>query len=339
MDWSHVTYLRVLIRPVLIASITIFICVFWIQSNSSDIDIKSAQHGHQLAVQSVQLCPLISPRLIGWTNLSLEAMSAISKEDEGIVELRMKQSGVKPGGRYEPSRCQSRHKVAIIVPVRNRTEHLAVFLRYMHPFLQRQQLSYAIFVVEQSERSPFNRGMLMNIGFKEAQLSQEEYQCVILHDVDMLPEHDGNPYTCPEDGKPRQMAFSVDHWNNYNSVSWNFLGAVTAMSANDFQRINGYSNAFWGWGGEDDQLFQRTKSQNLTVVRAFDGTVSQVVHYKTMSHPRATPNPDRMSVINEGWKKFQTDGLVDLRYTRLSLKLEPLCTRIVVDIQPYNITT
>ncbi|KZS17727.1 Beta-1,4-N-acetylgalactosaminyltransferase BRE-4-like protein [Daphnia magna] len=99
-----------------------------------------------------------------------------------------------------------------------------------------------------------------------------------------------------------------------NGERWNFLGAVTAM-------------------------FQRTKSQNLTVVRAFDGDVSQVVHYKTMSRPRATPNTDRMSVSNEGWKKFKKDGLVDLRYTRLSLKLGPLCTRIVVDIQPYNIST
>lgn len=59
-------------------------------------------------------------------------------------------SGVNPGGRYEPSDCQSRHKVAIIVPFRNRTEHLTVFLRYMHPFLQRQQLNYVIIVVEQS---------------------------------------------------------------------------------------------------------------------------------------------------------------------------------------------
>jgi hypothetical protein len=52
----------------------------------------------------------------------------------------------------------------------------------------------------------------MNIGFKEAQL-QENFQRFIFHDVDLLPEFDGNPYTCPEDGKPRQMAFSVDSWN------------------------------------------------------------------------------------------------------------------------------
>ena len=41
------------------------------------------------------------------------------------------------------------YQVAIIVPYRNRTEQLRIFLRFMHPFLQRQELLYRIFVVEQ----------------------------------------------------------------------------------------------------------------------------------------------------------------------------------------------
>ena len=40
-------------------------------------------------------------------------------------------------------------QVAIIVPYRNRFEQLKIFLRHMHPFLQRQQLSYQIFIIEQ----------------------------------------------------------------------------------------------------------------------------------------------------------------------------------------------
>ena len=40
-------------------------------------------------------------------------------------------------------------QVAIIVPYRNRSEQLKIFLRHMHPFLQRQQLSYQIFIIEQ----------------------------------------------------------------------------------------------------------------------------------------------------------------------------------------------
>ena len=57
---------------------------------------------------------------------------------------------VQLGGRYEPVECQSRNKVAIVVPLRNRFQHLNVLLRHLHPFLQRQQLAYAIFVIEQS---------------------------------------------------------------------------------------------------------------------------------------------------------------------------------------------
>ncbi len=49
----------------------------------------------------------------------------------------------------------------------------------------------------------------MNIGFKEAQL-QASFRCVIFHDIDLLPENDGNPYSCPENGRPRHMAFSID---------------------------------------------------------------------------------------------------------------------------------
>jgi hypothetical protein len=49
----------------------------------------------------------------------------------------------------------------------------------------------------------------MNIGFKEAQFL-ESFQCFIFHDIDLLPEHDGNLYACPVNGKPRHMAFSID---------------------------------------------------------------------------------------------------------------------------------
>jgi hypothetical protein len=69
-----------------------------------------------------------------------------------------------------------------------------------------------IFILHK-EKTPFNQGMLFNSGFKEAQLVQEKFQCFIFHDVDLLREYNGNPYTCPEDGRPRQMAFSVDSWN------------------------------------------------------------------------------------------------------------------------------
>ena len=55
------------------------------------------------------------------------------------------------GGRFKPKNCVSRHRVAIIVPYRDREEHLRTFLNHMHSFLPRQQLDYGIFIVEQAQ--------------------------------------------------------------------------------------------------------------------------------------------------------------------------------------------
>ena len=87
---------------------------------------------------------------VGWINISSETKETLLKEDEMTVELKMKEAGLKMGGKYEPETCQSRNKVAIVVPYRDRKDHLTVFLSYLHPFLQRQQLNYVIIVVEQS---------------------------------------------------------------------------------------------------------------------------------------------------------------------------------------------
>jgi len=55
----------------------------------------------------------------------------------------------KLGGAWRPSNCTSQYRIAIVVPYRNRQQHLPIFLRHMHPFLQRQMLDYTIYVVEQ----------------------------------------------------------------------------------------------------------------------------------------------------------------------------------------------
>lgn len=55
---------------------------------------------------------------------------------------------LKMGGRYYPANCTARHRVAIVLPFRDREMHLKVFLNNLHPFLQNQQLDYGIFIVD-----------------------------------------------------------------------------------------------------------------------------------------------------------------------------------------------
>lgn len=56
---------------------------------------------------------------------------------------------IQSGGRWKPDYCLARHRVAIIIPYRDRLNHLRILLSYLHEILQRQELEYQIFVAEQ----------------------------------------------------------------------------------------------------------------------------------------------------------------------------------------------
>ena len=53
-----------------------------------------------------------------------------------------------PGGRFTPTWCKPRHRVAIVIPYRNRTEQLGLFLLNYLPILQRQLTKFGIFVID-----------------------------------------------------------------------------------------------------------------------------------------------------------------------------------------------
>lgn len=63
--------------------------------------------------------------------------------------VREENPELQEGGRWKPSNCRALQKVAIIVPFRHRDEHLRFWLYYLHPILQRQQLDYGIYVINQ----------------------------------------------------------------------------------------------------------------------------------------------------------------------------------------------
>ena len=51
-------------------------------------------------------------------------------------------------------------------------------------------------------------------------------------------------------------------------------------------------------------------------------------------HPKAKANPDRWRLFDQGTNRLKSDGLIDLKYRTLSIKLNPLYTHIVVDVLP-----
>lgn len=45
----------------------------------------------------------------------------------------------------------------------------------------------------------------------------------------------------------------------FDNFHLGYFGGITSFSEKQFRDINGFPNNFWGWGGEDDELYKRTK--------------------------------------------------------------------------------
>lgn len=156
------------------------------------------------ATPNLEKCPETPLNSIGTIEIDT------SEESIDDVQRRLSET-LYPGGYYTPSKCQARHRVAIIIPYRNRPKDLAIFLKNIHPFLIKQQLEYGVFVVEQTVGTKFNRAMLLNVGYLEAK-KIKKWDCFIFHDVDLLPMDDRILYTCSKN--PRHLAVAIDKFDN-----------------------------------------------------------------------------------------------------------------------------
>ena len=125
-------------------------------------------------------------------------------------------------------------------------------------------LNFNIYIIEQSnDEKPFNRGKLLNAGFRLA--CDDSCDIFIFHDVDLMPSAELLPYyqTVPEEKNPVHIARV---WNRYNGNK-KYFGGIVAFSRDQFQTLNGYPNNFWGWGGEDDELMKRVSEvRSLSVI-------------------------------------------------------------------------
>ncbi|XP_047032292.1 beta-1,4-N-acetylgalactosaminyltransferase bre-4-like [Helicoverpa zea] len=269
---------------------------------------------------------------------------------------------LKKGGVYKPLDCQPRMKIGIIVPYsnsllirvfRNRLHNLGIFLNNIHPFLMAQKLEYQIFVIEQYgiycvKSTPnkcykilivlgtelFNKGRVYNAGFQEM-MKFNTFNCVIFHDLDLLPMDENILYNCPT--LPRHMCAVVNDTNmekNYN-ISYkhkSLFGGVVAMTIEQFQRANGFSNLYFGWGGEDNDMYWRLRASGYPVVRY----QAHVGIYHILPHLREPANPFRHHLLSRAVERYKVDGLSNSEYYVVNTNFYHLCTHIVVQINPRD---
>ncbi|KFZ66490.1 Beta-1,4-galactosyltransferase 4, partial [Podiceps cristatus] len=263
-------------------------------------------------------CPALSPYLRGAIKLTFKAsltLEEVQKENPQVAK-----------GRYHPTECSALQRVAILIPHRNREKHLLYLLEHLHPFLQRQQLDYGIYVIHQADSAKFNRAKLLNVGYLEA-LKEANWDCFIFHDVDLVPENDFNIYMC--DRQPKHLVVGRNN-TGYRLQYKGYFGGVTALTRDQFSRVNGFSNSYWGWGGEDDDLRIRVEMQKMRVVRPS----ADVARYTMIFHKRDRGNEEnreRMKLLRQVSRTWKTDGLNSCSYKLLSVEHNPLYVNITVD--------
>ncbi|XP_042296231.1 beta-1,4-galactosyltransferase 3 [Sceloporus undulatus] len=272
-------------------------------------------------MRSLPYCPDRSPYLIGPLTVSFRNVPTLE-------QIQEKNPAVALGGRYCPATCESHSRTAIIIPHRNRETHLRHLLYYLHPFLQRQQLQYGIYVVHQAGNATFNRAKLLNVGVKEA-LKDEEWNCLFLHDVDLIPENDYNIYAC-DPWSPKHVSVAMNKFG-YNLPYSQYFGGVSALTPEQYLKINGFPNEYWGWGGEDDDIATRVRLAGMKISRP---SVS-IGHYKMVKHKGDRgneENPHRFDLLIRTHRAWTQDGMNSLTYKLLSKELLPLYTNITADI-------
>jgi glycoprotein 2-beta-D-xylosyltransferase len=238
-----------------------------------------------------------------------------------------------PSSAHSPAPLSSQktvnHSLCVIVPFREssaqtsqgqgRSDNLQQFFRYMHPFLQRQHLDYTIVVAEQSSLGIFNKGRMFNVGVKVSESVGCDY--LVLHDVDQLPEKDENRYAWPENEIPVHLCSASSQFG-YRTAYGNMVGGALLMTRRNYEQINGFSNFYWGWGQEDDDMYYRISH----VFQSLDRLDPVKGRYSALPHPRVK-DLDVTPVFREGRAHLeatingnldiQSDGYANIQFATL----------------------
>jgi len=173
----------------------------------------------------------------------------------------------------------------VIVPYRDgcghnnqgvgRIKNLQDFVAHTPSFLRKRGVpDLRLIVVEQTKRGLFNKGVMFNAGAKQAEAIGCDY--MVMNDVDQIPVGENLKHEFPS--QPTHLCTDTDQekFKLYETM----VGGALLLSMEQYKRLNGYSNLYFGWGQEDDDMYERIKA-----------TYKKVLHFKkgkyhALSHTR-----------------------------------------------------
>ena len=198
-------------------------------------------------------------------------------------------------------------KIAVIIPYRNREEHLSEFIAHFNN-LDNSNISGSqldVYIIEQNNEDKFNRGLLLNLGYLLAR-ENTRYERYIFHDVDLFPSQ--SIYELYFADPKKQIHYIIPkEEHKYNFA--NYFGGVVGLSDEIYKNINGYPNNFFGWGGEDDSLYNRITANNIEIYRPTNGGYELAFHDAPIT---SEINSEKYKNILNDLKEWRFNGINQL---------------------------
>jgi len=180
-----------------------------------------------------------------------------------ILENHSQFKELQPGGIWMPKLNEPQHvcdhasldEIVFIVPFsESRLDNLKLFLINMHWYLQtvEYKFNYRIIVVEQDmkKKSLFNKGRLINRAVRYALENIKNIDCLVIHDVDLVPSEDSLQLDQRGDYRCKQMPFHMTNQVYLSSgkesrIYNSFLtGGILSLRPEHFIASNGFRYLF-----------------------------------------------------------------------------------------------
>ncbi len=180
----------------------------------------------------------------------------------------------------------SKDKYSIIIPYRDRLEHLSILIPRLQEIFYHK--NYEIIISEQNDNNPFNISAVQNIAYKYC-----TGNIIILHQVDYYPTDDVSYEINDQPILPARKGIFVNrdlltqrpledipggYRNWHNEIDPNFYGGVVIMRREHWEKINGLNPMYEGWGNEDEDLRERFKWAGYKPIRNQIGTFLCLYH-------------------------------------------------------------
>lgn len=218
------------------------------------------------------------------------------------------------------------HKLAIIIPFRDRFDELLEFAPALHKFLNEASVDHEIFVINQADKYRFNRASLINVGY--IYTADKGFDYLVMHDVDLIPTTHQIKYSYPENGPVHLASPDLHPLYHYE----NYVGGILLLTHQHFKMCRGMATKFWGWGREDDEFFIRMKNAKLTINRPQGVTTGyhtyRHVHDKEKRKRDYTRTPEQKK---DQFKPDKEGGYDNLKYAITKVDL------VEINSTPVNV--